>query len=707
MEETKFTIEDRELAELLGRQNFSNKESAVFELMKNCYDAGSAVCDIYINSNFIRIIDYGDGMNYEDVQNKWLHVGKSTKGYKRKGEDRVFTGSKGVGRFALARLGNKARVTSKVEGGVAVLWETNWNYSNLATTKVDFEKGTTIEILELRDKWRENDINNLVDFFKRAYKSKEMSVTVYFEGKAHIIKPIFENLKKGENYSTKIKLEYNNKRMELTVDIDSDEFKQEVVELISPISPKKYFNKFNMEEEFGSSIEDVKLYLSEIGSFSAELYFALDKVPVESFEKYMYKYNNLSHDGTGIILNRNNFSISSLEGKKDWLDIASRALKSPAAATHRTGSWRIRKNQIFGEVVIDKEENKNLKDMANRQGLEEDEYYEVFRYIILFGISKFERYRQDIIRQIDGIQNEAKKDKDEEKKKLREFLKKPSRAIGMSNEELSHLAEEIKDIQREVKEKAKEHKENEQQFKYDVRILNVLATQGLRASSISHELHNKRNILESGYKDVVNALEEFGFWEELNSEEYTRISYKNVPLTLSNLEEVNKRLIAFLDVILNKIEKEKFNSKIDSIEGALNTIVKTWIKEYDWLTINVISKNEVQNKYKISSDVLDVIFDNLILNSIQHNEMKDKLTITIEVDSSNGFLQFKYNDNGTGLNKKYIKDPKRILEVHETSRRDGHGLGMWIVNNTLHMYGGNVIEIRSDNGFHIYFNLKG
>ena len=81
----------------------------------------------------------------------------------------------------------------------------------------------------------------------------------------------------------------------------------------------------------------------------------------------------------------------------------------------------------------------------------------------------------------------------------------------MSSEELSFLAEEIKDIQREVKEKAKENKENEQQFKYDVRILNVLATQGLRASSISHELHNKRNILESGYKDVVNALEEFGF----------------------------------------------------------------------------------------------------------------------------------------------------------------------------------------------------
>ncbi|MDN4601500.1 ATP-binding protein [Paenibacillus sp. F6_3S_P_1C] len=707
MEETKFTIEDRELAELLGRQNFSNKESAVFELMKNCHDAGSKVCDIYINSDCIKIIDYGDGMNSEDIQNKWLHVGRSTKGYRREDDGRVLAGSKGVGRFALARLGDNARVTSKVEDGVAVLWATNWNYSSINDTEVDFKKGTTIEISELRDRWRQKDINDLVGFFRRAYKSKKMIVTIHFGSETYVIQPTFESLKRGEHYSAKVILKYNSKLMELSVDVESDEFKQEVAELITPTSPNNFSDRFNIEEEIPHSTEDLKTYLSELGSFSAELYFGLERIPADSFEKYLYKYNNLSNDGTGIILYRNNFSISSLEGKKDWLDISSRAIRSPAAATHPTGSWRVRKNQIFGEVIIDKEENKNLKDMANRQGLEEDEYYQVFREIILYGISKFEKYRQDIIRKIDKNRNIEKKDSNEDKKKLREFLKKPSRATNMSNEELSFLAEEIKDIQREVKEKAKEHKENEQQFKYDVRILNVLATQGLRASSISHELHNKRNILVSGYKDVVNALEEFGFWEELNSEEYTRISYKNVPLTLRNLEDVNKRLIAFLDVILNKIEKEKFNSEIESVEGALDTIIKTWIKEYDWLTIDIISKNEVQNKYKLSSDVLDVIFDNLILNSIQHNEMKDKLTITIEVASSDGLLQFKYSDNGTGLNKKYIKDPKRILEVHETSRRDGHGLGMWIVSNTLHMYGGNVTEIRSDNGFHIYFNLKG
>lgn len=42
MEETlKYIVEDKVLAEVLGRNNFSTKESAVLELVKNAYDAGA------------------------------------------------------------------------------------------------------------------------------------------------------------------------------------------------------------------------------------------------------------------------------------------------------------------------------------------------------------------------------------------------------------------------------------------------------------------------------------------------------------------------------------------------------------------------------------------------------------------------------------------------------------------------------------------
>lgn len=67
--------------------------------------------------------------------------------------------------------------------------------------------------------------------------------------------------------------------------------------------------------------------------------------------------------------------------------------------------------------------------------------------------------------------------------------------------------------------------------------------------------------------------------------------------------------------------------------------------------------------------------------------------------------KFIYSDNGKGLDKKYINDPKRILEVHETTRTNGHGLGMWIVNNTIVMSGGEIQNINGTDGFLIEFTI--
>ena len=50
MEKLKYIVEDSILAELLGVQNFSNKESAVLELVKNAFDANALKVKIIINT---------------------------------------------------------------------------------------------------------------------------------------------------------------------------------------------------------------------------------------------------------------------------------------------------------------------------------------------------------------------------------------------------------------------------------------------------------------------------------------------------------------------------------------------------------------------------------------------------------------------------------------------------------------------------------
>lgn len=707
MENLRFTIEEEEIAELLGRQSYSTKESAIFELVKNSYDAGSKTCDIFIDSNHIKIIDYGCGMNEEDIKNNWMHVGKSKKANIDTYKDRVLSGSKGVGRFALARLGNDAKVFSKKICEEAILWETNWVTTDFKKIELDIIEGTIIEINNLRDVWRNKDIENLKSFLGRSYNDNKMVINIHHLNNEEIsIKHTFSDIKLGEDYLASIILSYDSTNMNLSISVNSDEFKNEVESLVSNMSINHYNDKFDMSEELKGKFDNLDEYLSGLGSFSAELYFLLGKTSTENVQKFKYKHNNLPPAPTGIVLYRNAFSITSFDGTKDWLDITPRARKSPAAATHLSGSWRVRSNQIYGFVKIDKKINPYLKDLANRQGLEENEYYLLLKEIIGFGLSRFEKYRQSIIRKINQLYLDSMPVK-EEKNHIKAFLKSPEKVTTMSRKELSSLAAEIIEVQREADEQTKARVESEKQHKYDVRILNVLATQGLRASAIGHELYNKRSALKSGYEDIINALKEYGFWEVLNSDECTKVAYKNVPGILEELEDINLKLISFIDVILKKVEKQKFQSKIQSIEKTLNEIVETWTSQYTWLKFDISIKNDMPIKYKISKDVLEVIFDNLILNSIQNNEMVGQLEIKFEVTNDGNQLLFKYSDNGVGLSEKYKSDPMRILEVHETSRRDGHGLGMWIVNNTLHMYDGEVIEITSNYGFEIYFSLKG
>ena len=97
----------------------------------------------------------------------------------------------------------------------------------------------------------------------------------------------------------------------------------------------------------------------------------------------------------------------------------------------------------------------------------------------------------------------------------------------------------------------------------------------------------------------------------------------------------------------------------------------------------------------------------MILNSIQQNENKSHLNISIAINETDGNLHIAYNDDGKGLDKKYIANPRKILEVHETTRKNGHGLGMWIVNNTIVMSGGEITSISSSNGFAIAFIIGG
>lgn len=710
MEELKYIVEDRILAELLGVQNFSNKESAILELVKNAFDAGALIMTLKISKNAIEIEDNGCGISREDLTKNWMHIGKSDKGYEiedKNGEKRIQAGSKGVGRFALARLGENVIVESRKKGYKSIKWTTDWNTSSLEENDEKKNIGTCMKIQNLRDKWTEKVAKNLGEYLGRTYCDSVMKINLFYNNNPITIIRAFDNPQQGINYSSKIILNYDANKMELHCDIENDEFLNDAQKYCTKDihSHTQIINLYNeYENKEVDSDENIAEIMQKLGDFSAEFYFGIDRVLAGDEEKFLYKRRNLDDRyKLGIILYRNSFSISSYEGKKDWLGLGKRVRKSPAAASHPTGSWRVRENQISGKVDIDKKINYMLQDLSNRQGLDENIYYMVFLDIIHTGLEEFERYRQSIIRDIN------KKNKSIPKKQetiTTKIVKNPAILKTLTKHEEDQFVHEINKMQEEAKEAQRNIENTENRYKYDVRILNVLATSGLRATSIAHEMRNDRNKIDGNYDYIVKALKKYEVWDILNEPDHTKFAYQNVPELLNKNKETSKKILQFMDIMLEDAEKEQFVSEEHDIAELLEKVRLNWCRDYAW--IEIVISEKTKNLFRLPEDIITVIFDNLILNSIQQNEKKrERLRIDINISILDEQLYINYKDDGVGLPDRFKLNPMKILEPHETSRKKGHGLGMWIVNNTLDMSGGNVVSISSNEGFEIEFTIGG
>lgn len=118
------------LKSVLGSELITDDDVAIFELVKNSFDADATQVDLFFGDDQIIVADNGVGMSYDDIQKKWLFVAYSSKRSNSKisdfrneiSERRHFAGSKGIGRFSSDRLGEvvslQTRPVQEPEGHV-------------------------------------------------------------------------------------------------------------------------------------------------------------------------------------------------------------------------------------------------------------------------------------------------------------------------------------------------------------------------------------------------------------------------------------------------------------------------------------------------------------------------------------------------------------------------------------------------------------
>lgn len=222
------------LKDLIGKELITDEFVAVFELVKNSFDANATKVEVIFENNYdsdnarIIIKDNGKGMNYEDLKNKWLFVAYSAKRLGKENEDyrdkikvqRVFAGAKGVGRFSCDRLGRflnlitiKDEPNPEIEN-LIVNWEDFENadeeeFVNIKVThKVltentyKLKKGTVLEITGLRDNWDRERILKLKKSLAKLINpnqendSDNFEIEIIAEDELNLDK---EKGKKGEN----------------------------------------------------------------------------------------------------------------------------------------------------------------------------------------------------------------------------------------------------------------------------------------------------------------------------------------------------------------------------------------------------------------------------------------------------------------------------------------------------------------------------
>lgn len=824
-------------AKLIGLENFSTEEGAIIELVKNTYDADANNCILIFDlkrkkekvknedgteaeidkfdkeNSSIYIIDNGIGMNDNIIQNQWMTIGTDNKLHEHTTDNgRVKTGAKGIGRFALNRLGMLTNMTSlptllevvdenkkedkdtpitksiQNSDNTSFEWTVDWKdfdkkgatvsdieavlsektslnikqellnrfstYPKIKATieSIDFKSGTVIEITELNDEWNEEKLQKLfgnLEMLLPPEEQNDFSIDFFLLNDLEE----FGTVKRAyyDDYDYKLKATYNQdgdkvlkvEIMRNELDIDAlenrysdvfefdmmkntpyklEDFKREKIELSIPI------------EKLISDKVDNDL-LERVGKFDFTFYFLKNTISDDkedgNVKKYPYKSINSANRKSwlkkfgGIKIFRDDFRIRPYgENGDDWLRLGERQAQSPGGAGQRLGGYRIRPNQIAGTIKISRLYNTSFQDKSGREGLIENDEFELFKNIIKEIISLFERDRNVIMYNLSELYKKNNDDAEKLKraKEAAERIRKKKEEIKGSetdsetqngensteeNKEYSEAEENMADAIF-VLEKESEKKDEE------LRLLRSLASVGLIISSFAHEVRSLRARLIPRTKYLVDELK-----NHLNEEELAKeLDKDDNPFYMINLmQHEDVKLKHWLDYSLSTLKIDKRERKNLNFSQYFENFKANWSKALEQrnisLELNKLDDNEhIIRAFEVN---MDSIFNNLLSNSINahYGYNKEQKKIEISWQKKENDIEIIFSDNGKGLDKKYKDSPEEIFNLNESSKTDnkgnqiGTGLGLYIVKSIIEEYNNSSISIiKIDNGLTFKITFK-
>lgn len=721
------------LLTMLGEQLIKNEQIALAELIKNSYDADADWVKVsFVDFGYdekkkeifktadskIIVEDNGCGMTMDIIEDSWMNPATPNKKSRDADEikttpkkHRIIQGEKGIGRFAVLKLGRNIKITTRPEGQNTE-YVIDYNLSQydddfltkkekgkdgkdkvmeekiyiddinipvseqhpfyLVKRKVivnnsvfenDNDHGTIIEISDLKGDWSFGKIKNvnaesqkLESIFEKIFseKKKENQIEIGFECNGERLLYSNETIRELSSLldiSAVLKItngSYIEKERKFTYKINGIPYTMSLKD--SQISGLKFFkDRFAELNLFG----ETEIRNTTCGDFKFN-FFVFDFTADRESPYFLDKKEKAIVKEHRIYLYRDHIRVAPYgDPDNDWLEI------DKMRGIGRAGDY-LSNDQVVGFVDISKQGNPRLKDKTNREGLIEEGNATRDFIVLLHSFLLF--IRQHAYRQYQERVNQQKEQKMKQLKvaaskfdELKPYVSGDSRAMAIYNDLINSYR-------------------IEQKF-YEDGLNNTvdLAAVGLSVETASHDMSM---MLSKGVDAIDNLIKDIDGGvltdEQIENElhsirgmfSFVKDQMRDIQLMFKSSKQ-KRRPIRFED-LLEKVEKiYKRTLNRENIEYTVNKIGSPII---------------VKCTDAVILQLLINLFDNAVYWLAMPDIVEKKITITLDGNNQ----QVIFSDNGPGIRD---DDKPFIFEAFYSGKEDGRGLGLYIARQLLQRMG--------------------
>lgn len=742
---------DAYTARLIGRENVSKLDGALIEMAKNTYDADASICILYYDdvSDILYIADDGIGMSEETIINHWMTIGRSSKKDNFvTGSGRIQTGAKGIGRFALDRIAEKCiMMTHCKDNNEKIIWSVDWSLfegdlnitqvtADIEHTNTSFEDfvsgcnnkevvklikkkcnkcGTVFKLSNLHEKWDGNLIKSIKDNLASLipFELGDIYKIYCFDNKTNIHDAEVFSYVDAFSYDYRIDFEVgkNSKNQNVHYKIWRNEFdfgsnEDSILKDADLFEEKEYFHGKPVERKckFSDIIPDAD---NSIGFFRGVLYFSKISTTKKDKERFFQKdiSNRVDVRDTfgGLKIYRDSFRVRPYGDPKssayDWLQLARRKNASPAGVGTEKGIWRVSADQMLGSIFISRV-NISLPDQSNREGIVETNEFRLLKDFIIKMIEQLEQDRQYVSRKLnvlyekthktEVIEKNIKKKAEQKKKDTTIYSIEPESYVNeISKEDIKNVSENYKYSVDPIEAQSVIDAKDEQieELQNEIKMLRALATTGIVTNTYIHEFKTLTHKLNMKIVMAKEAIDKYHDIDEASD-------------YINQADIVREAFNSWFQVTIDSIKIDKRKRKNIDIAKSISNLTDSWNQTLTNKDIHIQFNNSKMEEIflKCFPFEIETIINNLITNSVASFDRirVDKKSIIIDMHEDEKYVTIDYSDTGAGLIEKYKNNPELILKAFETGKKNsageliGTGMGMWIVNNTILEYKGNI-----------------